>query len=93
MTVDPAWVPRRSPHLHTAVLDGETVLYDERNHSTLRLNSSATEVWEAIDGRSSVETIVADLAMRYRESPQALHDDVATLLERLVDDRAVLADP
>jgi hypothetical protein len=91
MTIDMAWVPRRSPHLHTAVLDDEAVLYDERTHSTLRLNTSGTAIWLAIDGRTSAGSIVADLAARHGASPVDVARDVGDVLARLVADGAVLA--
>jgi hypothetical protein len=92
MTIDPAWVPRRSPHVHTAVLDGEAVLYDDRSHATLRLNTSGTAIWEAIDGRSSVEEIVALLAARHAASAADISPDVGSVLERLMAEDAVLLD-
>lgn len=92
MSIDPSWVPRRSPHVHTAVLDDEAVLYDERTHATLRLNSSGTSIWQAIDGRTSVASIVTHLATRHGAPPVDVARDVDTVLERLVGDGALLPD-
>lgn len=92
MTIDPSWVPRRSPHVHTAVLDDEAVLYDERTHATLRLNSSGAAIWQAIDGRADVVTIVTLLATSHAASPADVARDVDTVLARLIGDGALLPD-
>jgi hypothetical protein len=89
--IDDGWVPHRSPHVHTAVLDGEAVLYDDRTHDTLRLNSSGTAIWDAVDGRTSVYSIVHELARRHSMTPDDIVRDVHDVLHRLVIDGAVVA--
>jgi hypothetical protein len=91
VTIDPGWVPCRSPHVHTAVLGGEAVLYDDRTHATLRLNSSGAAIWDAVDGRTSVHSIVHDLARRHSMTPDDIVHDVHEVLHRLVADGAVVA--
>jgi hypothetical protein len=89
--IDADWVPHRSPHVHTAVLDGDAVLYDDRTHATLRLNSSGAAIWDAVDGRTSVISIVHDLARRHSMTPDDIVRDVHDVLRRLVADGAVVA--
>jgi hypothetical protein len=91
--IDPRVVPRRSPHVHTAVLDDDAVLYDDRTHATLRLNVSGRAIWERIDGSTSVEEIVRLLAQAHQVSSADIAPDVHLVVQRLVTDGAVLTEP
>jgi hypothetical protein len=67
---------RRAPGLVTAVIDGEAVVFETATARLHRLNPVATAVWEAIDGVTESEAIVARLA------PDRA-DDIRTFLAEL----------
>jgi PqqD family protein of HPr-rel-A system len=77
--------PRRRPRVHGVEVDSESVLYDEKSGRLHLLNSSASAVWWLIDGKRSVDALVAAVADRLSTdtSPAVVRDDVLRLLEML----------
>jgi Coenzyme PQQ synthesis protein D (PqqD) len=78
---DGALVPRRRPRVQGVEVDSESVLYDETSGRLHLLNSSASAVWWLIDGKTSVDALVAAVADRFAD-PNT-RDDVRRLLEML----------
>jgi hypothetical protein len=54
----------RAPRLAARKVGGEMVILSADDSSLYVLNAVATAVWEAADGRTSLETIVADVICR-----------------------------
>jgi hypothetical protein len=54
----------KGPRLAARKVGGEMVILSADDSSLYVLNSVATAVWEAADGRTSLRTIVADLVCR-----------------------------
>ena len=52
--VDEAFVPARSPAVHTVEIDGEAVLLDQAAERLHHLNATAALVWACLDGRSTL---------------------------------------
>ena len=77
---DAELVPRRRKGVHGVELDDESVLYDDRNDRLHLLNWSASAVWWALDGTSSVDDLTNDLARRFHAERDAMRSDVLTLL-------------
>jgi hypothetical protein len=61
--------------------DGSTLLFDTRNLSSIAVTQSAALIWEACDGRSTVEAITADLVELYEAPAEVVAADVERLLE------------
>jgi PqqD family protein of HPr-rel-A system len=72
--------PRVREDLTVAVLDGEAVVYDDVAGDLHHLNSTATVVFQLLNGDATVEELAADLADAYG-MPQ---DDVAVQVRDLV---------
>lgn len=88
--VEPSLVPKRNPSVSGVEIDDESVLYDERDGRLHILNWSASAVWWALDGRTSIDQLAADLAGRFHAERAAMRSDIVTLLgvlgaESLVD--------
>lgn len=66
--------------------DNWGVLFNPDNASALSLNPTGMLVWKLIDGRRTVEDIAAAVRAHFREVPETVSDDVAGLLEILVED-------
>jgi hypothetical protein len=75
--------PRRRADVKVQVLDGETVVLDRRRLRIHRLNSTATCVWEACDGRHSPDTIAQQIERRFRVSGEVALRDVSVTLAHL----------
>ncbi|HET8798315.1 MAG TPA: PqqD family protein, partial [Thermoanaerobaculia bacterium] len=75
-------LPRaRQERVLTTDMGDEIVLYDRREHRGHCLNRSAAAVWRRLDGRSSMEEIVAHL--RQEVDPAADEETVWLALEEL----------
>jgi PqqD family protein of HPr-rel-A system len=61
-TVGPDSAPHRADDLATVEVDGETVVYDERNGALHVLNPTATIVWQCLDGDVSLRELASELA-------------------------------
>lgn len=73
--------PRRRADVKVRVLDGETVVLDRRLLQIHRLNSTATYVWRACDGRHSPRSIARRIERRFRVSGDDAWRDVNTTLQ------------
>ena len=73
-------------------VDGEVILIALQTGAYYSLEGSAAEIWDAlVDGRSPAD-VVADLERRYAGGSEGIRSAVIELLERLVDERLVVAD-
>jgi Coenzyme PQQ synthesis protein D (PqqD) len=61
-SIDADFVARANPHLATAEVDGEAVVYDPKGPFRIPLNRSAALIWASIDGGASLAEISAELA-------------------------------
>ncbi len=77
----------RSRDLASRRLDDETIIMSVRSSTLYTLNESATRIWEAADGRTSVEDIARTVVVEEYEVDfdTAVHDILA-LVRRLADD-------
>jgi len=83
------WV--RSPAVHAAELDGETVVYDPARRRLHLLNSSATAIWAALDGVTTCQELVPALAEAFAVDPDVLHDQVDHVLGTLSEEGLIQA--
>lgn len=84
-------VPRVTDCVATTVVDGTTVVYDERGQALLMLNATAGAVWAACDGVQTLREIAAALAARHGAPLEAVLADVCSTVCVLVD-AGLLAD-
>lgn len=70
---------RRSPRVHTVVLDGEAVLLDEAAVHLHRLNAAGTAVWLALDGEAGAAELAAVLGDGGARAVDAVRDLLAHL--------------
>jgi len=78
--------PRQDPRAAWRVYDGEAVIVSPLDSTLHTLNAAGTVIWEAIDGRTSLATIVARVAARFdvpaERAAADVHAFVDTLRER-----------
>ena len=79
-----ARVPAKRPLLvHEVGETGQTVLYDEEGRRLLLLNEVGAAVWHLVDGRRTVDEIVAFVVGHLPAPRDAVGRDVADFLRTL----------
>ena len=66
-------------------IDGETLLLNPDTAAALALNASGHVVWQLLDGRHSVEQIVAAVRRHFRSVPDTVTADILALLDTLAE--------
>ena len=89
MTVGTAWVPRRTPGVLSAEVDGDLVLMHPVDYAYFGLTGTGMAVWERIDGERSVQAIVDDLSSTYDGTAETIRRDVVDFLGGLTSARLV----
>ena len=74
--------PQVRDDLAVVELDGEAVIYDERNGDLHRLNSTATVVFSLLDGSATLEELARDLGEAYSIPVVELEEQLRTLVVR-----------
>jgi PqqD family protein of HPr-rel-A system len=78
-------VPRVADEIVWVEVDGETVVYDEREKQVHLLNPTASLVWSAIDGRASLAQIAGELSRAFGAEPAVVRSDVLELVGELTE--------
>ena len=81
-------LPRRvapSPEVLFRELDGEAVMLDLDSEKYFGLDEVGTRIWQLLDEHRDVETVVTHLLEEYEVEEEVLRQDMADLIERLVD--------
>lgn len=66
-------------------LDGEAVIYDERNGTLHHLNPTATLVLDLCDGSSSIAELAADLSEAFQVPLEDMRGQLEELVSRMRD--------
>lgn len=71
-----ACYPKRAPNLAARVFDDEVIIMNPEDSALFNLNETASAIWLAADGRTSLEEIVArDIVPAFDVNPaDALRD-------------------
>lgn len=78
-----AQAPARAADVATLEINGETLLYHRRTGAVHRLDPVGSIVWRFLDGGTTLDELVADLAAGFGADPAVVRGDVTDLLERL----------
>jgi hypothetical protein len=81
--LDGHYVPARRSDVQWVDLDGEAVVYDPSAQTLHRLNRSATSVWRACDGRTSLVDIVRLLQSTHSGPDDVIARDVCEVVRSL----------
>jgi hypothetical protein len=74
--------PRVRDDLTVVELDGEAVIYDDRNGDLHRLNPTATLVFSLLDGSSTVDELARDLGEAYSKPVGEIGGQLRSLVLR-----------
>jgi PqqD family protein of HPr-rel-A system len=75
--------PKVREDLTVVELDGEAVIYDERNGDLHRLNQTATLVFSLLDGSATVEELARDISEAYGMDDEEVIAQVRELAAQL----------
>ena len=79
--------PLTNPAVISRQVDtGEAVLVNLDTAASLALNATGFVVWQQVDGKRTVEQIIAAVRRHFRGIPDTVADDVIALLEILAKD-------
>jgi len=82
----PAYISR-SRNLASRRLEDETIIMSVRSSTLYTLNESATRIWQAADGRTSIEDIARTVVVEeYEVDYDTALQDILALARRLADD-------
>ena len=75
--------PARSPDAVTLECDGESVIYHFRTGEVHRLDRIGSIVWNLLDGQTTVDELVPDLAAAFDVDSEVVLGHVGHLLDEL----------
>lgn len=70
--------------LSTRIVEGEVVILDKRTGQIHQLNSTASFVWNKLDGRTSLPAIVSDMVREFEVEFEIARADVDRVAAELV---------
>lgn len=74
-----------------SLIEEESVLMDRDEGEIIRLNPVAGFVWNAVDGKRSVEEILAEVADTFDADEKRIRKDVIRFLKKLLKQEIVLS--
>jgi len=81
----------KNPATAWRVIEGEAVILSLDSKVFRGLNSVGSRVWELIDGRRSVEEIVARIVAEFEVTPEIAARDVGVFIDQLLEKQLVTA--
>jgi hypothetical protein len=75
--------PARSKQVAARMLGGEMMIMSPTDVTLFNLNDVGSVIWNAADGRTSLEEIVARLCDEFDVTPEAARHDAETFVEEL----------
>lgn len=85
MTMDTSKVVLLEPDYFLEKIDNEITVYHPSLTTSLYLNETGALIWELCDGKRTVTDVIDILLELYPESSSQIHDDVTSIISRLVD--------
>ena len=83
-------LPQRVPHVVAQALHDDLVICDDLRKRVHVLNPTATMVWRACDGKTTVASLAASMAARFRGARlESIEKDILDALEHLREEGLV----
>ena len=87
MTLDSQY--QQVPECLLEDMDGEMLLFNPANATTLHLNGPSAIVWELCTGENSVADIVEALQQAYPEQATQIEADVTSVITQLIEKQVI----
>ena len=81
--IDATAIPCPSPRVMAKQIDGEFLLYRDKDQPGVTLNGTAGAIWQLCDGRHDVAAIARELGTRFECPPDRLLPDIEATIQRL----------
>lgn len=97
MTISPEGVYSVSDDVVAREIEGELIIVPlvagigDLEDELFTLNETGKAIWDRIDGRRSLQNIIAELSKEYQAAPGKIEDDVLGLVGELVRRRMLIA--
>ncbi|MDH3707271.1 MAG: PqqD family protein [Acidimicrobiia bacterium] len=88
--IDISWVPSPSPSVQRVDIGLEAVLVRDDRANCHVLDPVAAHVWRCLDGTTSIERVVTDLAATFDGSADRIRHDVIRLVSELAEKGLVI---
>lgn len=76
----------RSERAAWRTIEGKTIIIDATNRRALALNETASAIWEALDGDSSLkELVIKHIVESYEVKPETAIQEISELIAQLYD--------
>ena len=74
----------RSKQVAARMLGGEMMIMSPRDTTLFNLNDVGSVIWQAADGKTPLEDIVARLCAEFDVSPEAARQDAESFIQEMV---------
>ncbi len=74
---------RKSTRIASRIIGGEAVIVLPAEGYVIALNTTATSIWKAIDGRKTIEDIISAVVQKYDVGEKKAREDVKRFLKDL----------
>ena len=75
--------PSRSKQVAARMLGGEMMIMSAQNASLFNLNDVGSLIWNAADGRTSLDEIITRLCAEFEVTPEVARHDAEAFIEEL----------
>ena len=89
------FLPSETVFLHN--LEGEAILVstsngvDHNDNEVLKINETGRALWNALDGKRDVQTVLREMAIRFDAPEQVIRNDIKKFLKALAQKRMIIA--
>lgn len=83
--MDNSTIYQHSPDCLLEDMDGDLLLYNPSNATTLHLNGPSAIVWELCDGKNSVKDMIDIVKEAYPEQQEQIEDDIVNVVKDLLE--------
>ena len=85
-----AQIPQRHPQVASRVVEGQGVIIYADSGEVNVLNDVGTRIWELIDGKRTVDEIIAVIMNEYAVTGETARADTNAFLQDLVNRQAIV---
>lgn len=88
----PDSIPKRNERIQWREFGSEAILLDPTTGAFMQINDTGVLIWKHVNGRATLEEIVAAVSDHFDADDGAVAEDVAAFIEELVDKKALSLD-
>jgi len=82
--------PNKSENIASRILDGEAVVVLPLESMVYTFDPVGTRIWELIDGKRKIASIVKQIQNEYEACPEAAEKDTLDFIQELVSKKMII---